>query len=208
MEEIIRRLTEITTRQHQLAEQLAACQERTEQTVEMLREAATARVPLPDPCASAHHHPTKLGDLDDIEAYLHTFEVVASRESWDRREWARLLAPFLTGEAQQAYFALTPPESEDYGVVQLEILARVGLSPICAAQQFWTWTYEENLPVRVQATRLSRIAHLWLLVDEPSAAQVAKRVVVDRLLRALPRWYRNPVGMPNPISLAELVEAV
>lgn len=174
----------------------------------MLREATAACVPLPDPSASARHHLTKLCNLDNIEAYLHTFGVVANLESWDRQVWARLLAPFLTGEAQQAYFSLTHPESGDYSAVKREILARVGLSLICAAQRFWTWTYEEKVPVRVQVTRLSRIAHLWLLVDEPSAAQVAEKVMVDYLFCALPRRYRNPVGRRNPNSLAELVEAV
>lgn len=81
MEEIIQRLTEITTHQHQFVEQLASRQEWMEQTVEMLL--AAARVPLPDPSASAHHL-TILSDQDDIEVYLHTFEVVATGENWDR----------------------------------------------------------------------------------------------------------------------------
>ncbi|MGL5224883.1 MAG: hypothetical protein ACRC8Q_06080 [Aeromonas sp.] len=53
-----------------------------------------ALVPLPDARSTAHHFLTKLTELDDIDAYLHTFEVVISRETWDKREWARHLAPF------------------------------------------------------------------------------------------------------------------
>ncbi|MGL5295076.1 MAG: hypothetical protein ACRC9V_15200, partial [Aeromonas sp.] len=60
-------------------------------------------ISLPDARATAHQLLTKLTAQDDIEAYLHTFEVVATREVWNKSEWARILAPFLTGEAQQAY---------------------------------------------------------------------------------------------------------
>ncbi|MGL4933210.1 MAG: hypothetical protein ACRC4P_07785, partial [Aeromonas sp.] len=58
------------------------------------------------------------------------FENVATREGWDPRDWARLLAPLLTGEPQRTYFSLPPESSESYNDLKQEILARVGLSPI------------------------------------------------------------------------------
>lgn len=91
-------------------------------------------------------------------------------------------------------------------MLKREILARVGLSPVCAAQHFQQWTYDEHLPIR--AARLTRFAHLWLLYDGPAAARVTERVVIDRLLRALPRHYRRLENMRGPSSLAELMEAV
>ncbi len=48
----------------------------------------------------------------------------------------------------------------------------------------------------------------WGFYGEPTPAQVAERVVVDRALRALPRTHRKAVGMQNPATVAELVEAV
>ncbi len=41
-----------------------------------------------------------------------------------------------------------------------------------------------------------------------TAAQVTERVVIDRLLRALPRTHRQAVGMRNPTTTLELVEAI
>ncbi len=136
------------------------------------------------------------------------FEAIATREDWPRGEWARVLAPLLTGEAQRAYFTLSPEQSESYEELRKEILARVGLSPICAAQLFQDWEYKTRLPARAQAADLTRLARHWLLAGGPTANQVAERVVIDKFLRALPRSLRQAAGMRNPLTIGELVEAI
>ncbi len=60
------------------------------------------------------------------------FEAIATREDWPQGEWARVLAPLLTGELQRAYFTLSPEQRESYEELRKEILAQVSLSPICA----------------------------------------------------------------------------
>ncbi len=97
---------------------------------------------------------------------------------------------------------------DSYDELRKEILVRVGLSPIAAAQMFHDWEYNTRLPARAQAAELSRLSHHWLLAGGPSAAQVAERVVVDRLLRALPRSLRQAAGMRNPHTIGDLVEAI
>lgn len=87
MEEVLRRLAELTTRQQKFNEHLAGRQEKLEQAFTYVAEIMSK---LP---------PTKLTDLDDIKAYLHTFEVIARREAWNKTDWVRILTPFLTGEA-------------------------------------------------------------------------------------------------------------
>ncbi|KAI2645697.1 Retrovirus-related Pol polyprotein from transposon 17.6 [Labeo rohita] len=118
------------------------------------------------------------------------------------------LAPLLTGEAQRTYFSMPPALAANYGEVKREILARLGLSPICVAQQFHDWEYKTQVPARAQAAELTRVAQHWLLEGEPTAAQVVERVVIDHLLRALPRSHRRAVGMRNPATILELVEAI
>lgn len=58
-------------------------QERSENAFEWFRLEATLRASLPSARATARQLLTKLTDLDDVEAYLHTFKIVAEWEGWD-----------------------------------------------------------------------------------------------------------------------------
>ncbi len=61
---------------------------------------------------------------------------------------------------------------------------------------------------RAQAAELTWFARHWLLAGGPTASQVAEHVVIDKLLRALPRPLRQAAGMRNPLTIGELVEAI
>ncbi|XP_042627809.1 uncharacterized protein LOC122147866 [Cyprinus carpio] len=208
MEEVLQRLAEVSICQQQIVEHHATRQGRAEEELTAVRTAAAQRVPLPDPRGQATRLLPKMTADDYVEAFLQVFKNTAQCEAWPEDEWARALAPLLTGEAQQAYFSLPFAAAEDYNEVKREILARLGFSPVCAAQQFHEWEFKPHMPARAQAAELSRIAQHWLLEGSPTAAQVAERVVVDRLLRALPRAHRQAVGMRNPANTQELVEAI
>ncbi|KAI2646030.1 Retrovirus-related Pol polyprotein [Labeo rohita] len=103
---------------------------------------------------------------------------------------------------------ISPAAAENYTELKREILARLGLSSICAAQQFHEWEYKARVPARAQAADLARLAQHWLMEGEPTAAQVVERVVIDHFLHALPRSHRQAVGMRNPTTILELVETI
>ncbi len=145
-----------------------------------LRTAACQHVPLPDPRVQATQLLPKMTAHDDIEVYLQMFENTITMEGWDRDDWARALAPLLTGEAQRTFFSLPTALVERYDDVKREILARVGLSPVCAAQCFQEWVYQPRRPARAQAAKLSRLAQHWLMDGATTAAQVTERVVSSR----------------------------
>ncbi len=151
MDEILQRLTEVSISQQQIVEHLTTRQEETEHGLTELRTAAAQRVPLPDPRVQAAKLLPKMTPHDDVEAYLQMFETTATSEGWHPDDWARVLAPLLTGEAQRAYFALPAASADQYVEVKKEILAHLGLSPICAAQYFHDWEYKPRLPARAQA---------------------------------------------------------
>lgn len=111
-------MAEVSVQQQQLTEQLVVGQARHAEELVRLREETAARVPLPEPRATAHQLLTKLTSQDDVEAYLHTFEVVARREGWDQAEWAQLLALLLTGESQWVYYSLPAVSANDYAILK------------------------------------------------------------------------------------------
>ena len=51
---------------------------------------------------------TKLTEVDDIEAYLNTFECLMQAYEVPQERWAFKLAPQLVSKAQQTYAALSP----------------------------------------------------------------------------------------------------
>ncbi len=195
MDEILQQLTEVSIRQQQITEH------RVRPSRSVVRTAPARLVPLPDPRVQVTQLLPKLTAHDDVEDFLQIFENTAIREGWEREDWARLLVPLLTGETQRAYFAMPSLVSDKYIELKKEILTRLGLYPVCAAQYFHDWEYKSRLPARTRAAELSRLAQYWLLDGEPTAAQVAEHVVIDRLLRALPRTHRQAFGIRNPATL-------
>lgn len=69
-----------------------------------------------------------------------------TQEGWESDDWAHLLAPLLTDEAQRAYFTLPTEVSSKYSELKKEILARLGLSSVCAAQYFHNWESPVSQP--------------------------------------------------------------
>ena len=64
---------------------------------------------------------------------MEIFERTSQRESWPEDHWAHILAPFLTGPAQQASQDLTPDQASQYPILKQAILA------ILAMIRFASW---------------------------------------------------------------------
>lgn len=164
MDEVLQRLAKVSIRQHQIVEHLATRQGEAEQELVALCTATRQHVPIPSPRVQATQLLPKMTAHDNIEMYLQMFENTATMEGWDRDDWARALPPLLTGEAQRTFCSLPTAIAERYNEVKREILALVGLSPVCAAKWFHDWTYWPGVPVRAQAAELTTrptLAHGW-----------------------------------------------
>ncbi len=122
MEELLRQLTDVSLRLHQIVEHLATRQGQADQEIAALRTAARQRILLPDPRVQATQLLPKMTAHDDVEAYLQMFENTATTEGWDPDDWARALAPLLTGESQRAFFSLPSTTAERYEDVKRENL--------------------------------------------------------------------------------------
>lgn len=60
-----------------------------------------------------HQLPT-LQDTYNIEHFLTTFERLAEVYKWPKEEWAIHLVPLLTGNARNAFVAMSPAYTSDY----------------------------------------------------------------------------------------------
>uniref|UniRef100_A0A8C5QNF1 CCHC-type domain-containing protein n=1 Tax=Leptobrachium leishanense TaxID=445787 RepID=A0A8C5QNF1_9ANUR len=145
---------------------------------------------------------------DDVEAYLTTFERTAEREGWPKEEWAGLLAPFLTGEPQKAYFDLEPEAARKYDTLKAEILARLGVTTAVHAQRVHQWRYVAEKAPRSQMFDLVHLTRKWLQPETLTPPEIVERVVMDQYLRALPGPLRKWVGYGNPKTATQLVDMV
>ncbi len=146
---------------------------------------------------------TKMTKDDDVETYFDLFERTDQRERWPRAEWANLILPFLTGDAQKACRDLTVHEVANYEVVKRAVLAQYGLSLPAKAQRVHSWGYKVTLPARAQVTTLTRMVRSWL--EEGDGPPSVERVVIDRCVRGLPADAKKYVAQQGPQNIEALI---
>ena len=71
----------------------------------------------------------KLSADIDITCYLSTFERMVVAKKKPKEDWPRLLEPYLTGKAQQAFHSLTESDKKDFDKITAVILRRYQLTP-------------------------------------------------------------------------------
>lgn len=117
---------------------------------------------LPTTRAAVQKSLQKMTPTDDVEAYLAVFERVAEREQLPMDQWAGVVAPFLTGKPQKAYFDLSEQDAKVYSKLKGEILARLGVNMSVRARKVHNWTFSEQLPARSQMYDLVHLVKKWL----------------------------------------------
>uniref|UniRef100_A0A8C5MBH9 SCAN box domain-containing protein n=1 Tax=Leptobrachium leishanense TaxID=445787 RepID=A0A8C5MBH9_9ANUR len=115
----------------------------------------------------------------------------ATREAWPPEQWAGIIAPFLLGKAQKAYFDLEEEAAADYPQLKAEIMSRMGVTTTVRAQRFYKWRFNERQAPRSQMFDLIHLARKWLRPESQSPAQMVESLVLDRYLRELPSGLRE-----------------
>ena len=159
--------------------------------------------------ATPNIHIPKMGETDDAEAFLGTFQGVAEVSGWPRQEWAHRLLPLLTGEAQLAAHSLPVGAQRDYDAITRAIRDRLGLYPEEHRRRFRALAFGEGDRPFAFAQQLRDQARRWLVPDRNTAEEVVEQVAMERFVEGLPArtsaWvrYHRPESLSAAVALAE-----
>ena len=145
---------------------------------------------------------TKLADGDDIEAFLTVFERVMAAQEISEERWPFMLAPQLTGKAQQAYAAMSAASAADYRDLKEAILLRYDINGETYRQRFRQARQRQGETPRELATRLQDMAKKWLK-DCGTVEAILEAVVLEQLLETLPAEIRVWVRERKPTTSAQ-----
>jgi hypothetical protein len=145
---------------------------------------------------------TRLGEKDDIEAYLTTFERIMEVNEVAKERWPFQLAPQLTGKAQQAYAALTPENAKDYDAVKNTILRRFNINEETYRQRFRSLKPKEEESPQELMTRLQDLAARWTK-DAATHRELLNLLVREQFLRVLPTEVEIAVMERKPKDCTE-----
>ena len=145
---------------------------------------------------------TKLGENDDIESFLTTFERMMIAYETPKERWAFKLAPQLTGKAQQAFAAMELGLSAQYDEVKAAILRRYGINEEAYRQRFRTASRKDDETNRELAVRLGDTARKWSKRCS-TTEELMELIVVEQLLETLPSHVRIWVRERKPTTGVE-----
>ena len=135
---------------------------------------------------------TRLGNNDDIEAYLTTFERVMLVHEVRKDRWPYQLAPQLRGKAQQAYATLPPDEAKTYEAVKEAILRRYNITAETYRQRFRNLRPKEAETPQELVTCLKDLGSRWMR-DSKTREELLDLMVKEQFLEILPEDARIAV---------------
>ncbi|XP_039598812.1 uncharacterized protein LOC120520795 [Polypterus senegalus] len=183
-------LNNLATQLQTLQVELTATKQELAETKTRLAAAEVAR---PEP-AQPHPPPlVPLSEADDIEAYLSTFERTATRNLWQRTEWASIITPYLKGIAQKAYHDLPIDEAVQYDLLKAEILSHYGVTSDQQASEWRHWRYDPDLPARAQGFKFWGKMGCWLRPDINQGRQIVEQVACEGFINAMPDFLAQQV---------------
>ena len=151
---------------------------------------------------------TCLGEGDDIEAFLVRFERTMKAYEVDTAQWSFMLAPQLTGRAQQAYAAVAASSARVYDNLKAAILRRYNINADTYRQRFRAAKLKAGETPRELAIRLRDLADRWTKAstDSTDATDILDISVKEKLINTMTEDVRLWVQKHKPETSEEAAE--
>jgi len=99
---------------------------------------------------------------DNMDAFLHRFEIYAGTQGWKKEQWAVYLSALLKGRALEVYSRLPIEDAQDYDTLKDALLKRFNLTEEGFKQKFKTAKSETNEAPAQFITRLKSYLMRWI----------------------------------------------
>ena len=100
---------------------------------------------------------------DQIEDYLHRFEIHATKAKWKKTEWSYYLSGYLTGKALEIYHDLTNKDNfVEYSILKKELLKKFQCTPEGFRKKFREAKPEQDESLEVFGSTLKRHLNRWI----------------------------------------------
>ncbi|XP_064471789.1 uncharacterized protein LOC135386017 [Ornithodoros turicata] len=103
---------------------------------------------------------------DDLDAYLHRFEVVASGLGWPRDQWATALSLSLAGEALAVFGRLSAEDSNSYEKLSAALLQSFRYTPEGFREKFRSCVPDKKETAVQFGARLSHLFDKWVATSK------------------------------------------
>ena len=99
---------------------------------------------------------------DNVDAFLHRFEIYAETQGWKKYRWAVYLSVLLKGHALDVFSRLPVKDAQDYDVLKDALLKRFNLTEEGFKQKFKTAKPETNEAPAQFIARLESYLMRWI----------------------------------------------
>ena len=144
---------------------------------------------------------------DQIDGYLHRFELCAEAAGWPKEKWASQLIGVLTGRALQVLLSFNPEEIKDYEKLKHALLNAFQCNAEGFRAKFRTCKPEKDENFVTFMSRLKLGFNRWLElsnIDNQNAAEIIDFIIKDQVYQICHPDLVSHIKEQQPKDCAEL----